>query len=139
MFILHILVLSWIEPNQGQNTSPWAWHCWTPDLVLFTNKDKHSLFTHSIYDWMQHVSANLSVSVSWFHKTDTDTPPPQDAHFLNAPQCDSIERGQSKSKGFITNFFFKKGIKSGIYLYSFYFDWFPWCQSFDTVDTASPR
>ena len=26
--------LGWIEPNQGQNTSPWAWHCWTPDLVI---------------------------------------------------------------------------------------------------------
>ena len=35
LWILHILVLSWIKPNQGQNTSPWAWHCWTPDLVLF--------------------------------------------------------------------------------------------------------
>ena len=23
-----------IEPNQGQNTSPWAWHGWTPGLVL---------------------------------------------------------------------------------------------------------
>ena len=20
-------------PNQGQNTNPWAWHCWTPGLV----------------------------------------------------------------------------------------------------------
>ena len=34
LLILCILVLSWIEPNQGQNTSPWAWHCWTPGLVL---------------------------------------------------------------------------------------------------------
>ena len=24
LLILHILVLSWIEPNQGQNASPWA-------------------------------------------------------------------------------------------------------------------
>ena len=30
--MLHIL-LSSIEPNQGQNTCPWAWHCWTPGLV----------------------------------------------------------------------------------------------------------
>ena len=33
LLIKHILVLSWIEPNQGQNSSPWAWHCWTPGLV----------------------------------------------------------------------------------------------------------
>ena len=32
--ILHILVLSWIKPNRGQNTGPWAWHCWTPGLVI---------------------------------------------------------------------------------------------------------
>ena len=32
--------MSWIEPNQGQNTSPWAWHCWTPGLVklLYLNQ-----------------------------------------------------------------------------------------------------
>ena len=30
LLVLHILVLSWIKPNQGQKTSPWAWHCWTP-------------------------------------------------------------------------------------------------------------
>ena len=27
--VLHTLILSWIEPNQRQNTSQWAWHCWT--------------------------------------------------------------------------------------------------------------
>ena len=34
LLVLHIQVLSWIDPNQGQNTSPWAWHCWTPGLVI---------------------------------------------------------------------------------------------------------
>ena len=34
LLILRLLVLSWIEPNQGQNTSLWAWHCWTPGLVI---------------------------------------------------------------------------------------------------------
>ena len=24
----------WSWENQGQNTSPWAWHCWTPGLVF---------------------------------------------------------------------------------------------------------
>ena len=33
LWFLRILVLSWIEPNQGLNTSPWASHCWTPGLV----------------------------------------------------------------------------------------------------------
>ena len=33
LLVLHIPVLSLIKPNQGQNTSPWAWHCWTPGLV----------------------------------------------------------------------------------------------------------
>ena len=33
-FDLLVLVLSYLEPNQGQNTSPWAWHCWTPGLVI---------------------------------------------------------------------------------------------------------
>ena len=31
--VLHIPVLSYLEPNQGQNTSSWAWHCWTPGLL----------------------------------------------------------------------------------------------------------
>ena len=35
LLVLHIPVLSQIKPNQGQNTSPWAWHCWTPGLVFF--------------------------------------------------------------------------------------------------------
>ena len=34
LLILHILVLSWIKPKQGQSTSPWAWHCWTPGLLV---------------------------------------------------------------------------------------------------------
>ena len=35
LFILNILILSWIKSNQGQKTSLWAWHCWTPGLVCF--------------------------------------------------------------------------------------------------------
>ena len=33
LVVFHIPVLSSIEPNQRQNTSSWAWHCWTPGLV----------------------------------------------------------------------------------------------------------
>ena len=33
LLVLNIPVLSWIKPNQGRNTSPWAWHCWTPGPV----------------------------------------------------------------------------------------------------------
>ena len=36
----HILILFWIKPNQGQNTSPWAWHCWTPGLVFHLKVNK---------------------------------------------------------------------------------------------------
>ena len=42
LLVLHILILSWIEPNQGQKTSPWAWHCWTPGLVHNTGQMKLS-------------------------------------------------------------------------------------------------
>ena len=31
---MHILILFWIKLNQEQNTTPWAWHCWTPSLVV---------------------------------------------------------------------------------------------------------
>ena len=32
---LQTLILPWIKPNQEENTSPWAWHFWTPSLVLY--------------------------------------------------------------------------------------------------------
>ena len=55
----------------------------------------HTLHTF-ICDWMQRVSANLFSNASLFHKTGTDTPPPQGARSLNAPLCGSIQKSQSK-------------------------------------------
>ena len=45
LLILHILVLSWNKPYQGQNTSPWAWHCWTPDLDYFVVRISVNFFS----------------------------------------------------------------------------------------------
>ena len=28
LLVLHILILSWLEPNQGQTNCLWTWHCW---------------------------------------------------------------------------------------------------------------
>ena len=40
---LQTLILSWIKSNQEENTSPWAWHCWTPSLVLYVYKTQSCL------------------------------------------------------------------------------------------------
>ena len=71
--VTHILILSWIEPNQGQNTSPWAWHCRAPGLV------KIFFLQHFLSD---HVSRNRIVFVT-FYLLETCYPCPTCSHMIN--------------------------------------------------------
>ena len=137
---------AFIPINRCPLTCPWTPP--VPSIILLkVNRQEHTtFFRHFIDDWMQHVSANLFSNVSWCHKTGRDTPLPPDVRSLNAPLCGSRERIQSK---WFIHWSLEKQSKVSALLkvksihwiligfFSFHFDWFPWCQSFDTVDTAS--
>lgn len=87
LLLLVFHILSWIGPNQGQNTSHWAWHYWTPGLVSLFNRGhnflncqfkklcalSHNLFRyfrqkmHNKYFCQAQVPTNHQVQPSFFY------------------------------------------------------------------------